>query len=152
MKVLDRFLKVEKKILLLIAGSVWSFAGFRVLILGIGDVNNNNGNFIVDLIFAAIIFGIFFKFVFNKMYNKHTKRIVTSELERHCIFSFFDARSYFIMGFMIFLGISVRNLGIFNPIYIGTFYMGLGGALFMSGILFLISSLNFKKVKLRYNN
>ncbi|MCS6133208.1 hypothetical protein DWV13_16570 [Clostridium botulinum] len=151
MKVLDRFLKVEKKVLLLIAGLVWSFAGFRVLILGIGDVKNN-GNFIVDLIFAAIISSIFFKFVFSKMYNKHTKRIVTSELEKHCIFSFFDVRSYFIMGFMIFLGINVRNLGIFNPVYVGIFYMGLGCALLMAGILFLISSLNFKKVKLRYNN
>ncbi|NFL36222.1 hypothetical protein FDB64_14325 [Clostridium botulinum] len=152
MEVLNRFLKVEKKILLLVAGLVWSFAGFRVLTLGIVDVKNNNGNFIVDLICAAIIFSIFFKFVFNKMYNKHTKRIITSELDRHCVFSFFDVKSYFIMGFMIFFGISVRNSGIFNPVYVGTFYMGLGCALFMAGILFLVSSLNFKKVKLRYNN
>lgn len=143
-------IKVNKRTLLLIAGIIWGFAGFRVFTIGIGDVESHHGSFIYSIIFAAIIFFVFFKFIFSKMFKKHTKRIINSELQKHCAFSFFDVRSYLIMGFMIFLGISVRSVGIFNPVYVGTFYIGLGFALFMAGVLFLASSLKFANTKLKY--
>ena len=142
--------RVSKKILFLIAGLVWGFAGFRVFTLGFGDVVSNHGNFIVAVIFAGIVFFVFFKFIFSKMFKKHTKRIVNSELEKHCVFSFFDVKSYIIMGFMIFFGITVRNLGIFNPVYLGDFYMGLGAALFMAGVYFLIGFFTFENIKTKY--
>ncbi len=56
------------------------------------------------------------------------------------------------MGFMIFLGITVRSAKIFNPVYVGTFYIGLGLALFVAGILFLQSSIKFEKTKFKYEN
>jgi len=153
MKNLDKYiLKVGKKTLLLIAGLVWGFAGFRVFTLGQGDVQINHGNWIISLIVAGIVFYVFFKFIFSKMSRKHTRRIINSRLQKHCVFSFFDFKSYCIMGFMIFFGITIRNLGVFNPIYVGTFYMGLGGALFMAGVSFLINSLNFENTKLKYNS
>lgn len=153
MKNLDKYiLKVGKKTLLLIAGLVWGFAGFRVFTLGQGDVQINHGNWITSLIVASIVFYAFFKFIFSKMSRKHTRRIINSSLQKHCVFSFFDFKSYFIMGFMIFFGITIRNIGVFNPIYVGTFYMGLGGALFMAGVSFLINSLNFENTKLKYNS
>ena len=86
------------------------------------------------------------------MFKKHTRRIINSSLEKHCIFSFFDLKSYCIMGVMIFLGITVRNIGIFNPVYVGDFYIGLGLALFMAGVLFLLSSIKFTNTKLKYSN
>lgn len=147
---MKNFIKVNKRTLLLIAGLVWGFAGFRVFTIGIGDVEAHHGNFIYSIIFAAIIFFVFFKFIFSKMFKKHTKRIVNSELQKHCAFSFFDVRSYLIMGFMIFFGILVRSLRIFNPVYVGTFYIGLGFALFMAGVLFLISSFRFSNTKLKF--
>ncbi|GAA0079278.1 hypothetical protein UT300005_36570 [Clostridium sp. CTA-5] len=153
MKSLRKYIpKVEKRTLLLIAGIVWGFAGFKVLNLGIQDVSINNGKFISNLIFAGLVFYIFFKFIFSKIFNKHTRRIINSQLEKHCIFSFFDAKSYCIMAFMMFLGRTIRNLGIFNPIYVGNFYIGLGLALFVAGVLFVMSSLKFKITKLKYNN
>ncbi|MBW6409091.1 hypothetical protein [Clostridium weizhouense] len=153
MKSLVKYIpKVEKKTLLLIAGMVWGFAGFKVLNLGIQDVSINNGKFISNLIFAGLVFYIFFKFIFSKIYNKHTRRIVNSQLEKQCIFSFFDVKSYCIMGVMIFLGKTIRNLEIFNPIYVGNFYIGLGFALFVAGVLFIMSSLKFELTKLKYNN
>lgn len=144
--------RVGKRTLLLIAGIVWGFAGFRVLTLGIEDVKINNGNWIVTLIFASIVFYIFFKFIFSKMFKKHTRRIIKSSLNKHCVFSFFDIKSYCIMGFMIFLGITIRSTRIFNPVYVGDFYIGLGLALFMAGMLFLLSSLKFENIKLKYSN
>ncbi|BDB02074.1 hypothetical protein CBOS2020_21480 [Clostridium botulinum] len=86
------------------------------------------------------------------MFKKHTKKIINNALQKHCIFSFFDIKSYFIMGFMIFFGVTIRSLGIFNPIYLGTFYIGLGSPLFIAGLSFLISSLKFENTILKYRN
>ena len=142
--------RVSKRILLFIAGLVWWFAGFRVFTLGFGDVMSHHGNLIITIIFAAVIFFVFFKFIFSKMFKKHTTRIVNSKLDKHCVFSFFDFKSYLIMGFMIFFGISVRNLGIFNPVYLGDFYMGLGAALFMAGVYFFVGFFTFDNLKVKY--
>lgn len=142
--------RVSKRNLLFIAGLVWGFAGFRVFTLGFGDVMSHHGNLIITIIFAAVIFFVFFKFIFSKMFKKHTTRIVNSKLDKHCVFSFFDFKSYLIMGFMIFFGISVRNLGIFNPVYLGDFYMGLGAALFMAGVYFFVGFFTFDNLKVKY--
>ena len=142
--------RVSKRILLFIAGLVWGCAGFRVFTLGFGDVMSHHGNLIITIIFAAVIFFVFFKFIFSKMFKKHTTRIVNSKLDKHCVFSFFDFKSYLIMGFMIFFGISVRNLGIFNPVYLGDFYMGLGAALFMAGVYFFVGFFTFDNLKVKY--
>ena len=53
---------------------------------------------------------------------------------------------------MISFGITIRSLKLINPVYIGTFYMGLGFALFMAGVFFLISSLKFENTKIKYSN
>ncbi|ACA53797.1 conserved hypothetical protein [Clostridium botulinum A3 str. Loch Maree] len=53
---------------------------------------------------------------------------------------------------MIFFGITIRSLRIFNPIYLGTFYIGLGSALFIARLSFLISSLKFENTILKYRN
>lgn len=143
-------MNVDKNTLLIIAGLIWGFAGFRVFTIGIGDVQKNNGNWIFSLVFAGVILTIFLKFIFFKMFEKHTRRIINSELQKHCVFSFFDLKSYCIMGFMIFFGVSVRAIGIFNPVYIGTFYIGLGGALFMAGVFFLKGGVQFKATKEKY--
>ncbi|MBO3445762.1 hypothetical protein [Clostridium sp. CCUG 7971] len=153
MEILTKYIpKVEKRVLLLIAGIIWCFAGFRVFTLGLEDVHSSRGNWIVNLAFVAITFYVFFKFIFMKLVKKHTLRIINSEFEKQYIYSFFDLKSYFIMFFMMIIGISVRSLWIFNFYYIGTFYMGLGFALFSAGILFLSNSLNFEITKMKYSN
>lgn len=144
--------RVEKKTLLMIAGLVWGIAGIRVFTLGSSDVQNNNGNLITTIMFASIVFFMFFKFIFSKMSKKHTKRIITSHLDKHCIFSFFDIKSYIIMAFMMSFGIIVRNMEVFNPVYLGTFYIGLGGALLMAGVTFLINAIRFENTKIKYTN
>ncbi|MGL4570811.1 MAG: hypothetical protein ACRCVJ_07080 [Clostridium sp.] len=148
----NNIFRVEKRTLLLIAGLVWGFAGFRVFTIGIGDVKAHHGNWIFSLFFAALIFYLFFNFIFSKMFKKHTIRIINNKLEKQCPFSFFDIKSYCIMGFMIFFGITVRSIGIFNPVYVGTFYIGLGFALFMAGVFFLTSSIRFEKTRLQFSN
>lgn len=144
--------KVTKKTLLFIAGLVWSFAGFRVFTIGLEDVINYRGNVFISMLVSAVVFYIFFKFIFSKMHKKHFIRITTSYLDKQYFFKFFDLKSYLIMGFMISFGITIRSLKLINPVYIGTFYMGLGFALFMAGVFFLISSLKFENTKIKYSN
>ena len=52
------------------------------------------------------------------------------------------------MLIMIIGGMSLRNANLFNPVYLGTFYLGLGSALLLSGIMFIISGINFKRLNL----
>ena len=115
--------RVSKRILLFIAGLVWGFAGFRVFTLGFGDVMSHHGNLIITIIFAAVIFFVFFKFIFSKMFKKHTTRIVNSKLDKHCVF---------------------------YPVYLGDFYMGLGAALFMAGVYFFVGFFTFDNLKVKY--
>lgn len=143
-------IKASKRTLLLIAGALWTFAGGRVFTLGFGDLTANVNNPILYLLVSALVFFVFFKFIFSKMVKKHSKRILNSLLGSHCLFSFFDVRSYIIMIVMIVGGISVRNAHIFDPRYLGTFYIGLGLALLGAGVSFLYNGINLKSAKMKY--
>lgn len=151
MELLEKFeIKANKRTLFILGGALWGIAGGNVLNLGVKDLFRNAKNPIPFLIISSIVFFIFYNFIFSKMIKKHMMRIINSTLGKHCIFSFFDFKSYLIMAFMITFGILLRNSGIVNPIYLGSFYIGLGLALFLSGILFLLSGVNFEKAKLKY--
>jgi len=54
------------------------------------------------------------------------------------------------MIFMIVGGVNLRYAHVINPIYLGTFYLGLGPAILSAGIIFLASVLNFEKIKNTY--
>ena len=136
---------------MLVAGLVWGFAGLRVFTLGRGDVVLNKGNVFISIVFSITIFYIFFNFIFKKIFIKHAKRIINSKLEKQCIFSFFDIKGYIVMGCMMIFGIVIRNLGVLNNTLLGNFYMGLGAALFLAGLTFLISSINFEETKVKYS-
>ncbi|SHH70439.1 hypothetical protein SAMN02745196_01115 [Clostridium collagenovorans DSM 3089] len=131
--------KVSKRVLLLLAGIVWGFAGYNILRLGIPDMISNWHTPIINLIFALVIFGLFFKFVFFKMFKKHNKRINSYVKSKICAFAFFDAKGYLIMAFMITFGVLLRKSGIVNPLYLGTFYVGLGSSLAGAGVCFLVA-------------
>lgn len=151
METIKNILRVNKKTLILIAGMVWAFAGFRVFSLGAQDVIANKASAILVLGIGLLAYYLFYNFIFSKMSKKHITRIVNHELERRCLFAFFDKKSYIIMGVMMFGGIGLRSLGIINPIYLGSFYVGLGGALFTAGLFFLINWFNFENTKLKYS-
>lgn len=150
--ILEKYkIKASKRTLLLIAGALWTFAGGRVFTLGFEDLTSNVNNPLMYLLVSVIVFFVFFKFIFSKMVRKHCKRILNSDLENHCLFSFFDVKSYIIMIVMIVGGISIRNAHIFDPRYLGTFYIGLGFALLSAGIAFLYNGINLKDSRLKYS-
>jgi hypothetical protein len=142
--ILEKYkITVNKRTLLLLAGVLWSFAGGRILTLGYEDLFINSQGAWEYLLFSLVTFSVFYVYIFSKMVKKHINRIISSSLSRHCIFSFFDLRGYAVMIVMIAGGIALRNAHVINAVYLGSFYLGLGSALFSAGIKFLTAVWTF---------
>ena len=135
--------KVKKIYLLLIAAIVWIIAGLNVSYIGILSYLNNLK--IINFLGSFCVFIIFWFFIFNKLVKKHTIRIMNFT-DKQFIFNFFDIKSFLIMFFMIFFGVTIRLLNLAPEVFIAIFYTGLGGALTLAGIMFLI---NFIKYSLK---
>ncbi|NYV27368.1 hypothetical protein HP397_00820 [Streptobacillus felis] len=127
-------MKVNKHILLLIAGILWLIAGSSVLKIGI-TTEIRWTPILVAL--SLIIFYIFNKNIFSKLVVKHTHRIMSYKEEKKELYLFFDKSSYIIMFFMMTLGISLRKLNLAPLYFIKFFYTGLGSALFLAGVRFI---------------
>ena len=135
-------IKVKKYYLLLIAFFVWSIAGFNVAIIGFNLYSKYLNIF--NFVLSFIIFFIFQQFIFYRMVQKHTNRIINYEEENQYFFKFFDIKSFLIMFFMIALGVSIREFNLAPEKFIAIFYSGLGTALFLSGVLFGYNFFKFK--------
>lgn len=128
--------RVPKNHLLLIAGLAWGFAGVKILSTGIADMTVHWFRPWVNIVIVLIIFAMFYTFVFTKIIKKHLQRIKESEKPTMCIFAFFNVKGYLTMLFMIALGVSLRKTNWLPPLYLGTFYTGLGLALGTAAICF----------------
>lgn len=134
---------IDKKLLLLLAGFVWSVAGYNVLHIG---CQSYVGNISLNLITLSIIIFLSFKFIiFDKMVKKHTKRIIEYKNSKQWFWKFFDIKSFIIMAFMMSFGIIVRVNNLASESFIAFFYTGLGFALLLSGLNFFYI---YTKVKL----
>lgn len=143
----DRVPTVSRRTLLLFAGALWTFAGSKILAIGIPFVRESTLSPLVVGIASTVVFALFARFVFGPLYFKHRTRIVLQPAERANMFSFFDTRGYLVMAFMMALGIGLRR---FSPVpheYLGTFYLGLGSALLMGGLFFLKGFAVYRRVR-----
>ena len=141
----DLVVSANDRILFIVGGLLWTFAGARIFTLGYGDLFNNSQNPFSYILGTIIVYILFYNFIFSKMVKKHLKRIIESAKEKYCIFSFFDIKGYVIMAIMIAGGITIRSSGIINPVYLGSFYLGLGGALATSGVMYFLSGINYER-------
>ena len=131
------FFHVKKRTLLAVAGCVWMIAGFNVARLGILAYGKIFPVSVVHILLSVLVFTLF-GLMFYKMTLKHTKRIKGYEEEYRPIWNFFDIKAYCIMAFMMGGGIWLRNSGIAPDVFIAVFYTGLGCALALAGVLFLV--------------
>lgn len=138
-------MKVNKKTLLLIACLVWSIAGFNVLRIGILAYPDYLS--FLNLVLSVIIFLLFQYFVFGRLVQKHTRRILNYTDTYQFFLKFFDVKSFCIMAFMISGGIGLRASGIAPERFIAVFYSGLGASLLLAGILFGKNYLKERKEK-----
>ena len=131
-----KFYEVPKRILLIIAGIIWMIAGFNVVRLGIISYRIINMSWFLPIL-SAVIF-VLFGMMFYKMTQKHSKRILNYEEDYRPVWNFFDIKSYIIMAVMMGGGIGLRNAGVFPDVFVAFFYTGLGCALFLAGVLFVV--------------
>ncbi|MGN0454481.1 MAG: hypothetical protein ACI4G1_04830 [Ruminococcus sp.] len=128
---------VKKRTLLAVAGCVWLLAGFNVARLGVLSYLEILPISAIHIILSAVVF-LAFGFMFLKMSVKHKKRIHGFKEEFRPVWHFFDLKSYIIMAVMLGGGIWLRGSGLVPPVFIAVFYTGLGCALGLAGVLFLI--------------
>lgn len=126
---------VKKKTLLLIASLIWLLAGFNVLRLGIVAYQELDKLELRYLFLSAIV-ACAFGTMFYKMAYKHLIRIQAYQSEKVGFWHFFDLKSYFIMLFMMSMGIYLRVTHLVPSSFIAFFYSGIGLALILAGVLF----------------
>ena len=130
--------KVRAKYLLLIAAAVWFLAGVNIMRLGIiacleGDVA------IWLLVIGIPVVFVVFHCMFSKLVGKHADRIRGYGEDKMHVLRFFDVKGYVIMAIMMGGGISLRAFGIVPGWFVAFFYTGLGTALALAGIGFLVN-------------
>ncbi|MEG0108234.1 MAG: hypothetical protein RSC19_08955 [Lachnospiraceae bacterium] len=137
--------QVKKRMLLAIAGTVWLIAGFNVAKIGLTTYAENQLVTIWGICTSILIFCLF-GMMFYKMSIKHTIRITSYKEEKKPFWVFFDAKSYFIMIFMMSGGIWLRYSGLVPQVFIAVFYTGLGLALALAGITFWTKYFHFSEI------
>ena len=135
---------IKNKYLLLIAAIVWLIAGFNVLKIGVETYINYVT--VVNLLLSLVVFLAFWIMVFSKLVKKHTLRISSYESEKQWFYLFFDLKSFIIMAIMMTMGIVIRYYALLPDVFIAVFYTGLGSALALAGILFMVNFMRFEAI------
>lgn len=132
------FLNIPTNGLLLVAGAVWFVAGFNILHIGVGAIFHVHVAWWV-LIATCAVFLLFHALVFQRLVKKHTVRIRGYEEERKAIWHFFDRKSFVVMACMMGGGIALRAWGVLPEWFVAFFYSGLGVALMVAGVSFVVA-------------
>lgn len=131
--------KIATDKLLLVAGIVWCIAGANIVNIGIGSFFHDYGwLFWVLLVGTLVIYTLFHVFIFTKMVGKHAERIRGYADDKTHILKFFDKKGYIMMAIMMGGGIGLRMSGLVPDWFIAFFYTGLGVALVVAGLSFLL--------------
>lgn len=134
-------LRIRKENLIVVAGVVWLVAGVNVAILGVrAAIHMSGAALLVALALAAGSIVIFCAFhaMFSRLVAKNSERIRGLEGERHNPLRFLDARSYATMAVMMSIGFGMRAVGLIPEWFVAFFYTGLGLALALAGVSFLL--------------
>lgn len=127
---------IPKRYLMFVAAIVWFFAGGMLLYKGFSYVDYSQSFLIFKLIISVVLGLLFFMLLFSKIAAKHVSRILNIKHEKPCLFSFFNWKSYFMMGSMITLGILLRVFKIVPIELLSFFYLVMGIPLLLSAFRF----------------
>lgn len=122
---------VTKSWLIALAGLMWTGVGAMLCRLAYGWLAVIHRGMATSLGLLGIVMAVAaYHFGFSKIAEKNIKRLRLLT-ERTCVFAFQTWRGYLILGFMIILGVILRN----SPIpkqYLAIIYTTIGGAIFLS--------------------
>lgn len=128
------------KSLAVINGTIWLIAGINVVRLGVISwerVGETSAWMIAGCILTFIPFG----WMFMKMVFKNLRRISLIPKEKRHLWHCMPLKSFLIMVFMIALGITLRSIPAIPQSFIAFFYVGLGTALALAGVVYFASPL-----------
>lgn len=128
--------RIARRYLYIVAALVWTFAGSLLLFRGILLFMDDDYLIWIRLIISIIAGILFYRFLFSNISRNNTRRIARIQLEKPCLFSFFNIKSYILMSLMITAGISLRKSGILPPVYLSVIYVTMGIPLFISSFRF----------------
>lgn len=138
---------VPKIVLIVVGASVWAFASYRILSLGIKEIEHDALHQWVNYLIGIAGFVPFFALVFMKVSRRYVSRIINHKQNRPCVFGFFDLRGYLLMSLMITAGIFVSRWRVIPELYKGTFFISLGLSLLASAVYFIIEGIKFLKLR-----
>ncbi|KPK33480.1 MAG: hypothetical protein AMK70_09425 [Nitrospira bacterium SG8_35_1] len=124
---------VDKRILIALSGTIWTFVGIILCNLSLNWLLDSAGEDLLVIAAAGIVAALLIGyFGFLKIVNRNIDRIVAKP-SKVCIFAFQPWKSYFIVIIMITLGIFLRS----SPVpkkYLSIIYSGFGGAMILSSL------------------
>lgn len=138
----DRILPVNREHLLLMQVLCWLGPGIKVFTTGIQAmlyVNTTHPERVWWLMLIAIMVTITFSLMFNNFIKRYTARILNFPERKKSLFAFFDLRGYVLIIFMMGLGISLKHIPCMPVEFFAGFYPGLGTALSIAGVRYLVS-------------
>ncbi len=125
---------VNKRWLLLVSGLLWSGVGIMLNTFAFRWIAQYHGMELFTVIFVGIVLGITIAaFGFRRIAKKNIQRI-NSLPERVCVFAFQAWQSYILILVMMSMGIFLRTSSLFSKILLSPMYIGIGIALFVSGL------------------
>jgi hypothetical protein len=134
-------MKVKPATLFAIAGFFWLTAGINVAIVGIRAYTRLDLGALGWMLVIAgtvAIFLVFFMFIFRRYSARHTKRVTEMGEDRVPFWQFMNAKGYLMIIIMIALGAGLRLSHVVPEWFIAFFYVGLGCALALTGVRFLV--------------
>lgn len=122
---------VTKSWLIALAGLMWTAVGMTLCRLAYNWLAVINRGMATSLGLLGVVMAVAaYHFGFSKIARKNMKRLCLLT-ERTCVFAFQTWKGYLIIGFMITLGIILRNSAIPKQ-YLAITYTTIGGAIFLS--------------------
>jgi len=126
---------VDKRFLILFSGILWSVVGIMLCRLAIYWLSLAGGQNTVWMGLAGLVLAfLIYRFGFLKLVSKNTDRILSKE-GKVCIFAFQPWKSYLIIAVMILLGTILRHSPVPKP-YLSIIYIGFGGAMVLSSLVY----------------
>lgn len=124
---------VRKHWLIITNGILWLVAGFNIARIGVRAAFADASNVWLWFIPVFVAFGA----MFTRMVRKNTRRIMSME-KKVPLYKFLTLKGYLIIAFMMTLGFTLRGIGKLPDSFFAFFYTGLGCALSLAGVLFLL--------------
>lgn len=139
---------VDKKYLLLVSGLLWSVAGLFLDRLAFGWLlNGDYAHKILYLLAGFLIGAAIHLFGFSNVAQKNIDRIVGKDKEKVCIFGFQKLSGYFIIVFMMSLGLFMRNTEFIPKNFLSIVYLGIGTGLFLSSLKYYLAFIKCSREK-----